>query len=300
MQSQKINKAIISTLIRYKTEGSPCLSLLEIYKHLTLDAGLPAIRIQEIYNFLNNNSLIKAKNGFYWLTEENEDNFEKRISAAKTTGQKIKKAKRISRLLKTIPYIKSIAVSGSVSMTNPKPESDVDFFIISQKNRIWLTRFLTILLTHLVGQRRYKENINNKICLNLYIADEKTIFPIQNIASSHMISRMLPIYQKDSFNAFLNTNKTWISKFIHNFNLNFIFNAHPKKTDVSPQGKLINIFEQTLAKLMSERMAKKTPLAKPPHLIANNSALIFYYPHSKNQEILEKYDNTLALYKDKI
>lgn len=291
MQQNKLEEAIISTLLRYKAEGSPCLSLLEIYKHLNKTQR--QLNLSDISNALQNNSNIKSKNGFYWLSENQENNFEKRITAAKTASQKIKKAKRIANLLKIIPSIKSIAISGSVSMASPKPESDIDFFVISQKNRIWITRFLTVLLTHLAGQRRYKDSIKNKICLNLYIADEKSTFPIQNIASSHMISKMLPIYRKNIFADFLNTNKNWVRKYINDFDKNFIFDKSKAKKSQPVQNKLISIFESGLAKLMTRRMAKKTPLAKPPHLIANNTALIFYYPHSKNQEILEKYDKLL-------
>ncbi len=291
--------SIISTLARYEIEGSSCLSLFEIYRHLNTSANQKQISILDLHNTLAENPAIKSIAGFYSLSDTDGSFVDNRISAAKTAGKKIKKAKKITRLIRLIPYVKSVAISGSVSMTSPKPKSDIDFFVISRKNRIWTVRFLTVLLTHIIGQRRYKATIDNKICLNLYIADEKTVFPIQNIASSHMIAKMLPIYQKDVFNRFLSANKNWISKFITGFEKNFIINNPTENKRDNKNNTLISLLETVLAKLMSERMVRKTPLAKPPHLIINDNALVFYYPHSKNMEIMERYDATLAFYKNK-
>lgn len=294
-----LKTSIISTLARYETEGLSCLSLFEIYRHLNASTNQKQISILDLHKALTENPAIKSTAGFYSLSDTNGSFVDNRISASKTASKKIKKAKKITRLLKLIPYVKSVAISGSVSMTSPKPKSDIDFFVISQKNRIWTVRFLTVLLTHIIGQRRYKTTIDNKICLNLYIADEKTVFPIQNIASSHMIAKMLPIYQKDVFGKFLDANKNWISKFITGFEKNFIINNPIKDRCDNKNNVLISLLETVLAKLMSERMVRKTPLAKPPHLIINDNALVFYYPHSKNMEIMKKYDATLAFYKNK-
>lgn len=294
-----IKTSIISTLARYETEGLSCLSLFEIYRHLNASTNPKQISVLDLHNTLAENPAVKSTAGFYSLSDTNGSFVDNRISASKTASKKIKKAKKITRLLKLIPYVKSVAISGSVSMTSPKPKSDIDFFVISQKNRIWTVRFLTVLLTHIIGQRRYKTTIDNKICLNLYIADEKTVFPIQNIASSHMIAKMLPIYQKDVFGIFLDSNKNWISKFITGFEKNFIVNNSIKDKYSNKNNILISLLETVLAKLMSERMVRKTPLAKPPHLIINDNALVFYYPHSKNMEIMKKYDTTLAFYKNK-
>lgn len=298
-----IKKAIISTLIRYHIEEVPGLSLFEIYKHLkTLDGYVSIANMHNTLNALSNQNSIKSKNGFYNIDSKKsyDDFFAKRILTSKISAKKINKAKKISRLLKTVPYIKSIAISGSVSMSGPKPKSDIDLFIITKKNRIWLTRIITVFLTHIIGQRRYKNKLNDRICLNLYVADENTVFPIQNIASANMIAKMLPLYNKDVFYGFLSANKDWLSKYISNFENNFIFLKKRNKPNTQKESKIITFVENLIGKILSKRIYRNTPTAKPPFLIVNKSSLVFYYPQSKNQEIMEKYEKAVVLYKDKI
>lgn len=298
-------KTIISTLIRYHVEEVPGLSLFEIYKHLKPSNSAVSIAdIRAALDALSNQNIIKSRNGFYNIDVKKSYNdfFSERILTSKISAQKIQKAVKISRLLKIIPFIKSMAISGSISMSGPKPTSDIDLFIIANKNRIWLARILTVFLTHIIGQRRHKNKLNDRICLNLYIADENTVFPIQNIASANMIAKMIPLYNKDAFYGFLSANKDWLSKYISDFEINFLIN---KSFYINYKLKTINykpidFIENLIGKILLKRIYRNTPTAKPPFLIVNDNALVFYYPHSKNQEIMEKYEKAVALYEDKI
>lgn len=306
------------TIVRYQIEKVPCLTIFEIYRYSTQNS-MPTDRqaklktqsqtnLSDVYNSLSDNQNINSHNGFYRLANNNYKLqtinyklYDNRISASKISAEKIKRAKRVARFLKLIPFVKSIAITGSVSMNSTSPESDIDLFIISQENRIWLTRILTVFITHLSGQRRYKNKIQNRICLNLYIANKNTVFPIQNIASAHMIARALPIYGKDIFISFLSANKNWLGEYIGNFDKNFLIQrgfANYKLQTINY--KLIDFLEKIIGKILSARIIRNTPNAKPPHLIINNNALIFYYPHSKNQEILERYEKAIALHENKI
>lgn len=304
---QSDNKIVLNriepTLIYYLAQKSPSLSIFEKYKYLNnFEFVVKNLSLSDFYDSSNNDRRVGSKNGFYWLSSENKNQYEKRILAAKISTEKIKKAKKASRFLKLIPFIKSIAITGSVSMNSAAPESDIDLFIISQENRIWLTRILTVFITHLSGRRRYKNKIQNRICLNLYIAGENTIFPIQNIASAHMIARALPIYGKDIFVLFLSANKNWLGEYIENFDKNFLISGGiPSNYKLQTINcKLADFLEKIIGKILSKRMIRNTPTAKPPHLIINNNALVFYYPHSKNQEVLEKYHRAIAFYQSKI
>ena len=49
-------------------------------------------------------------------------------------------AVRVTWLLKLIPFIRWVCVSGSLSKGVMEEDSDIDFFIIVQKNRLWMVR----------------------------------------------------------------------------------------------------------------------------------------------------------------
>lgn len=299
--NKSLDKNIISTLLFYQLLNVPCLTAFEIYKHLIKNSDRTNSSLSNIYKALGNNSKIKSQNGFYWIND-NDQQYKNRILAAKISAQKIKKATRVSRLLKLAPFVKSIAISGSVSMDGAKPESDIDLFIISRKNRIWLSRLATVFLTQIIGQRRHKEIIENKICLNIYIADEHSEYPVKNLANSQMIAKSLSIYNENIFSSFLFNNKNWLGEYIENFDKNFLLNKGNflHSTFNAPRFTPIDFLENLIGKILSKRISRNSPDAKPPFLVIAESALLFHYPRSKNTEVMEKYNKILALYENKI
>ena len=291
-ENKNLEKEILSTLIFYKILNVPCLTIFELYRHLiknSRDTG-----IYDIDKTLSESSKIKSHNGFYYACIPGEDNetdyFNGRIKNAKVSAIKIKKAIKIASLLSFIPFIRSIGISGSVSMNGAKLKSDIDFFIISSRKRVWLTRLLTVALTQIIGQRRHKNTIEDKICLNIYIADEKTKYPIKNMANGQMILMTLPIYNKNIFNVFLSANAEWISKYIANFKNNLFLKDSLNGDCSEKTNKVLNRLEHFLGGIFSRRIFHKTPNARPPYIVISDDALLFHYPRSKNIEATEKYN----------
>jgi hypothetical protein len=76
-------------------------------------------------------------------------------------------------LLKSRSYIKILAVSGSVAYGTATENDDIDLFIITQNDRMWLAFAKSLLLARAMNT---KESIHGKsvnFCLS-YILDEKT------------------------------------------------------------------------------------------------------------------------------
>lgn len=294
--SKNLEKEIISTLIFYKILNVPCLTIFELYRRL-INNGQSA-SIYDINESLSKSSKIKLLNGFYYICASGDNDginyFNERTKNTKISAQKIKKAKKIANLLSIIPFVRSIGISGSVSMNSANPESDIDFFIISSKKRVWLTRLFTVALTQLIGQRRHKNIITDKICLNIYIADERTKYPIKNMANSQMILMTLPIYNKNIFNNFLNANAKWMSNHIANLKNNLFLKNISSSNYFEKTNKILNGMERFLEKTFSSRIFHKTPNAKPPYIVINDDALLFHYPRSKNVEVTEKYNRLIS------
>lgn len=144
----------------------------------------------------------------------------KRIANKWVNELKIKKAKNFARKIAFIPSVQFVGISGSLAMGNSDPSDDIDFFIISSKNLIWLTRLLciSIFILHGVYRRKHDRENKNKICLNFLIDIDRITFSQkkQNIYLAHEIVQTFPLVSKDDiYKKFIDSNK-WVYKYLPN------------------------------------------------------------------------------------
>ncbi len=52
-----------------------------------------------------------------------------------------------------------VAVVNSLAMHASDTDSDIDLFIVSDPNRMWLVRILSTFIFHILGVRRYGSKI---------------------------------------------------------------------------------------------------------------------------------------------
>lgn len=153
--------------------------------------------------------LFKTKD-FFQLKHDDSLTSE-RIKANKLAEAQLIKAKKIAVLLAWFPFIKGVAVSGSLSKKIATKESDYDFFIITACNRLWLCRFIFsffIKVAALVGLRKY-------FCLN-YVIDESYLeVKEKNIFTATEIATLIPMYGGKVFTSFFAANN-WIYDFFPN------------------------------------------------------------------------------------
>lgn len=163
-----IKEAIITAVAFFDLFEYP-LTEKEIWQYLPQKAKLGDI--QEALRDLRNDYIVVARGGFYYLVKQDK-NIAKRRRRYYQSDRKIKKAKRIAALFKFIPWIEMIAVGNIMGVNNLKNESDIDLFIIAEPRRIWITRFVCVVLTKSLGLRPSPGKQKDKICLSFYIASD--------------------------------------------------------------------------------------------------------------------------------
>ena len=162
---------------------------------------------------------IKEKDNFYFLRGR-EKIVETRKKREKESRKKLEIAKRTAGFLKIIPTVKMVAVTGALAMNNSKKEDDIDFLIVSEKNRLWITRFLATILMEIFGKRRRpkNKNITDKICLNMFLDEEHltVLQKEQDLFTAHEVIQLKPLWEKDNiYQKFLIANK-WVEEFLGN------------------------------------------------------------------------------------
>ena len=225
MSLVELKKAILSTLAYADIFDYP-LRENEIYRFLISNFQFPIAKQQAplISNFQKKLSalsgVISKKNGFYCLRGR-----EKIISIRKKregwSKEKLKIAKRVAGWLKLIPSIKMVAVTGALAMMNSDKKDDIDLLIITSKNRLWLTRFLTVILVELIAKRRHPadKEVKDKICLNMFLDEGHLKVPEkeQDLFSAHEVCQLKVLWDKNGiYQKFLKENQ-WVKQFLANW-----------------------------------------------------------------------------------
>lgn len=166
--------------------------------------------VKKIIDFKDGYFFLKGKKGLIDLRKENE----------KESNIKLKRAKKIAQIVFHIPSIKLIGVSGALSMKNSDANDDIDFFVVSENNLAWSTRFFSIIILSFLGVYRTKktENIKDKICLNMIIDESNLHFkkPLQNLYTAHEVIQIIPLFSRNNtYKKFIKENE-WYKKFLPN------------------------------------------------------------------------------------
>lgn len=140
-------------------------------------------------------------NGFYSL-QNDPLVIEKRIKGNDRAKKLLPKAIDIGAFLYRFPFVRAVGISGSLSKNYADENADIDFFIITKSNRLWISRTILHLfkkLTFLVGKQHF-------FCMNYFIDEKTLLIPQRNIYSATEIVTLLPTAGTDSINDFFKTN----------------------------------------------------------------------------------------------
>ncbi|TSC93099.1 MAG: hypothetical protein CEN89_262 [Candidatus Berkelbacteria bacterium Licking1014_7] len=79
---------------------------------------------------------------------------------------RLSKARRFAQKIGRLPYVKMVALIGSMANGKANNNSDIDFFIQTAPKRIWTARFFILLWLLILGERPTSQNKAGKICLS--------------------------------------------------------------------------------------------------------------------------------------
>jgi hypothetical protein len=281
----------IKTLIYSDIFDYP-LTLSEVHQYLITDKKTSLDLVKKNLTTLK----INNSRGYYFLNKR-KNIVDPRIEREKESNKKINFAFHYIGLLKFIPGIRLIGISGSVSVKNASKNDDIDLFIVTRKESIWLARFFAVTLLRILGvyRSRVDKKTTNKLCLNMFVDEDNLAFPKdkRNLYTAHEISQLLPIIDKNmAYESFIKNN-AWISKYLSNF--------EPKLTKKSNDILILSFLWKVLLLLKFEKLAKFIQIKymrdrKGKEIIKNG--FLAFHPEDYENLILKKYSAKVKLYEN--
>lgn len=208
--------AIVKTLCYFQIFSYP-LTIHELFKYVHFHKK---VHIRTLLNTLRKNpQKFLVEDGYIALYGDGKF-LQVRKDRMEISKHKVAKAFWIAHLLKLIPSVRLVGISGSVSMDNAAKYDDIDLFFITSKNTVWITRFLVHMVLVLLGDKRLKKDplAMDKICPNMFMSQGTLEIPLklQNIYTAHEVTQMKVLINKDDiYSEFLRSN-IWVKSYLPN------------------------------------------------------------------------------------
>jgi predicted nucleotidyltransferase len=296
-----IKKEILATLSYFDLFSYP-LTPIEIIKFLCItcsvqELAVPLGELEEEQSLFRIDEFYSLQNDYTLVTRRKKGNLKAR--------QQMITADKIASFLSLFPFVTGVAVSGSLSKNFADEKSDIDFFIITKSNRLWIARTFMHLfkkLTFLVGKQHY-------FCMNYYIDGDMLKIKEQNIYTAIEVATLLPLRGIEPFTAFFQKNK-WVSEFLPNHNMHITYvkatrNNYIKKIiEFVFSNKAADKLDTFLMQITSRKWAEKTRqkrLNRNGYLLGLDADKHYAKPLPENfqSKLLQRYQIRLyALYRE--
>ena len=215
---QKSCELAIKKTLAYRSIFKYPLSLYQLKTQLITKEEFKNKTIEKSLEHTLNKGYAKEKDKKYFLPGVKPVEWKSKISLTKKL---IEKNWPVFNVIGQIPWVKMVAVTGSTAACNTTEKSDIDIFIISSKNRLWLTRGFVTILLKLLKKFPNEDGEGGKICTNLFMDEKELKWPDskQNLHVAHDIILMQPIINKnDAYFRFMSAN-SWVIKYFAHFKI---------------------------------------------------------------------------------
>lgn len=287
-----MEKAILKTLAYGDIFDYP-LKAYEIHKWL-VGRKASLRQVESALGGVVKSAKCKVQNGYYFLSTRN-GLVGKRQKRQRHSANYFRKAKLLTSILKAIPWIKLVGISGGLAMDNATKADDIDLFIITSKNRLWVSRILALGLLSLTGQRRKAgENSRKsagKLCINILLEEDRLGQSNMDIYLAHEVLQMKPLWYRDGiYQKYLEEN-SWAFRFLPNWTTNQIQNA---KFKVQNYNVFQTAFGRTKFKIVDliENLTKWIQLKvmrKPRGMERIEDRALYFHPNDIRPKVLAEY-----------
>ncbi len=225
--------------------------------HRLLKTSYTEKELDELLSELVREGAISKNGEFYSISPEPEFIIRKRKEHEKVAEKYLRKAPTVAKLMKRFPFVRGIAISGSLSKGVIHPKGDIDYFIITKPGRLWISRTLLILFKKLflLNSRKY-------FCVNYFVDTNHLNITDKNLFVATEIVFLLPIYNHRLFRDMQEQNE-WINEYYSHFEHPISMQDSKKSSWVRSifefllNGKIGDALESRCKKMTLKRWHKK-------------------------------------------
>lgn len=225
------------------------IAYFDIFNHPLTKTEIENLSNKKFDNVAQQDLLFEYK-GYYSINKNVKEFVEERLKKEKEAEKYIKKLPFFVSLISKFPFIRGIAISGSLSKGVMYADGDIDYFIITAKDRLWICRSFLVLF-----KKIFLLNSKKYFCVNYFVDENNLKIQDQNIFTAVEISFLIPVYNELLINQLKEENawtKDYFSKFKHSLKFPI------KRSKKNSKKGLEVVFKDTFANKLDLWLMKKT------------------------------------------
>jgi hypothetical protein len=211
-----LDEHVLRTLLYYDIFRYP-LNADEIYRFLGLD-GVDMAAV--------NNSLLSLKDrriiyqfGDFFTVGNSIALVDRRVKGNAIAEKYLLIARKKANFIAKFPFVRAVLASGSLSKGYMDDKSDIDFFIITKPQRLWIARTLLVLY-----KRLFLFNSHKYFCVNYFVDEAHLEIEEKNLFTATELATVLPLYGHQHY-VMLQRSNQWLKNFFPNFALRSLTNV---------------------------------------------------------------------------
>jgi hypothetical protein len=210
----ELRNDILRTLLYYDIWSYP-LNARELYAFLPFNSMTLEQFTEHLAREVDGSTIVEH-DGFYFVGGKTAAVVAERHLRERHARRLWLGARLAMHVIKRFPFVRAVFVSGDLSKHATHPSSDVDFFIITEPQRLWIARAL------LTGFKKiFLFNRKKFFCLNYFTTTRNLRADKENIFVATEIATLKPLFNSRLFFRYLITNR-WIKEYFPNFDVRFV------------------------------------------------------------------------------
>jgi hypothetical protein len=117
--------------------------------------------------------------------------------------------RQILSVISRMPFVRMVALSGSLAHLNAEGSADLDLFVITAPHRVWSVTLVMLVISRLLGWRK-------RMCLNYVVSEHAMAIEPEDFFSANQIIHLRPILGHRVFERFVKAN-AFVRDFYPNF-----------------------------------------------------------------------------------
>ena len=190
------------------------LRLEEVHRYLPMTATPDQVShaLQQLHGE------VETQAGYYFLHGRHEI-VNMRQAREQHSLSLLPTAMKYGCLLGSLPFVRMVALTGSLAVMNVSKDIDFDYMIVTVPDRLWTARAFALLLN------RHSKRWGHTLCPNLIVAETALEWPLHDLYSARELYQMIPITGIHIYQRLLDAN-AWAKEFLPNWSGQFDHNEN--------------------------------------------------------------------------